>query len=55
MSLIGPRPERKSTIMEAFEGELPHLSERLKVKPWDYWLGQTNGGYKLTSGGEIKT
>ena len=47
MSLIGPRPERK-VFMEAFESELPHFSERLKVKPGITGWAQTNGGYELT-------
>ena len=47
MSLIGPRPERK-VFMEEFESELPHFSERLKVKPGITGWAQTNGGYELT-------
>jgi|tagenome__1003787_1003787.scaffolds.fasta_scaffold20989271_4 lipopolysaccharide/colanic/teichoic acid biosynthesis glycosyltransferase len=47
MSLIGPRPERK-VFMEEFERELPHFSERLKVKPGITDWAQTNGGYELT-------
>ena len=41
MSLIGPRPERK-VFMEEFESELPHFSERLKVKPGITGWAQTN-------------
>ena len=47
MTLIGPRPERM-VFAEAFENELPHFRERLKVKPGITGWAQTNGGYELT-------
>ena len=47
MSLVGPRPERK-TIMEEYEKELPEFYYRLKVKAGLTGYAQVYGKYNTT-------
>ena len=53
MSLVGPRPERK-TIMEEYEKELPEFYYRLKVKAGLTGYAQVYGKYNTTPYDKLK-
>ena len=53
MSLVGPRPERK-TIMQEYEKELPEFYYRLKVKAGLTGYAQVYGKYNTTSYDKLK-
>ncbi|HEX3047606.1 MAG TPA: sugar transferase [Bacillota bacterium] len=46
MSIIGPRPERPSFVVE-FQKGIPNFTQRLQVKPGLTGWAQVNGGYEL--------
>ena len=53
MSLVGPRPERKS-IMEEYKKELPEFDYRLKVKAGLTGYAQVYGKYNTTPYDKLK-
>ena len=53
MSLVGPRPERK-TIMQEYEKELPEFYYRLKVKAGLTGYAQVYGKYNTTPYDKLK-
>ena len=53
MSLVGPRPERK-TIMREYEKELPEFYYRLKVKAGPTGYAQVYGKYNTTPYDKLK-
>ena len=53
MSLVGPRPERK-TIMREYEKELPEFYYRLKVKAGLTGYAQVSGKYNTTPYDKLK-
>jgi exopolysaccharide biosynthesis polyprenyl glycosylphosphotransferase len=46
MSIVGPRPERPSFVVE-FQKKIPDFLARLQVKPGLTGWAQVNGGYEL--------
>jgi len=53
MSLVGPRPEREFFIAK-FMKEMPHYTDRLKVKPGLTGLAQVRGNYATSPADKLR-